>query len=127
MTLNLKFVRPLAALLLLPAVVPAQSLRNGAFTVQYTDEGIVSLRRTNDVADTEYIAPGGSLGRVVARYRTSPQGEWRDISQLTLSGQPTANRIQYRVGELLKTLAAQSQVTASETVPGLATVNDGAI
>ncbi|HKD29367.1 MAG TPA: DUF5695 domain-containing protein [Xanthobacteraceae bacterium] len=120
--------RPLlAALLLLPAIAGAQSLRNSAFNVQYSDEGIISLRRTNDVADTEYIASGGSLGRVVARYRTSPQAEWRDISQLTLAGEPTANRIQYRVGELLKTLAAQSQVSASATVPGLATVNDGAV
>src|SRR5581483_9834024 len=116
-----------AALLLLPASIGAQTLRNNAFNIQYTDEGITSLRRTNDVADTEYIAPGGSLGRVVARYRTSPQGEWRDISHLTLAGQPAANRIQYRVGDLLKTLAAQSEVSASATVPGLATVNDGAI
>ena len=116
-----------AALLLLPAVVSAQNLRNSAFTIQYSDEGIVSLRHTNDVHDTEYIASGGSLGRVVARYRTSPQGDWRDISHLKLAGEPTANRIQYRVGELLKTLAAQSEVSASDTVPGLATVNDGAV
>ena len=117
----------MAALILLAAVVSAQNLRNGAFTIQYSDEGIVSLRRTNDVADTEYIANGGSLGRVVARYRTSPQGEWRDISQLKLAGEPTGNRIQYRVGDLLKTLAAQSEVSASDPVPGLATVNDGAV
>lgn len=115
------------ALLLLPAVLGAQSLRNSAFTLQYSDEGIVSLRHTNDVADTEYLANGGSLGRVVARYRTSPQGEWHDISQLKLAGAPAGNRIQYRLGELLKTLAAQSQVSASTTVPGLAAVNDGLV
>ena len=118
---------PLAALLLLPAVAGAQNLRNGAFTIQYGEEGIVSLRHTNDVNDTEYIASGGSLGRVVARYRTSPQGEWRDISHLKLAGEAGGNRIQYRVGELLKTLAAQSEVSASSAVPGLTTVNDGAV
>jgi hypothetical protein len=118
---------PMAALLLMPAAVGAQNLRNGAFNIQYSDEGIVSLRHINDVHDTEYIANGGSLGRVVARYRTSPQGDWRDISNLKLAGTPTANRIQYRVGDLLKTLAAQSEVSASATVPGLATVNDGAV
>src|ERR1035441_3098907 len=118
---------PMAALLLLPAAVGAQNLSNGAFTIQYSDEGIVSLRRANDVADTEYIANGGSLGRVVARYRTSQQGDWRDISHLKLAGAPTGNRIQYRVGDLLKTLAAQSEVSASASVPGLATVNDGAV
>src|SRR3974390_1964611 len=114
---------PMAVLLLLPAAVGAQNLSNGAFTIQYSDEGIVSLRRTKDVADTEYIGTGGSLGRVVARYRTSPQGDWRDISHLKLAGAPTGNRIQYQVGDLLKTLAAQSEVSASATVPGLATVN----
>src|SRR6516162_3308516 len=74
-----------AALLLLPAIVGAQDRSNSAFTIQYRDEGIVSLRHTNDVADTEYIASGGSLGRVVARYRTSPQGDWRDINNATLA------------------------------------------
>src|SRR5262249_61204563 len=99
--------RPLlAALLLPPAIAGAQSLRNSAFNVQYSDEGIISLRRTNDAADTEYIASGGSLGRGVARYRPSPPAQWRDISQLTLAGEPTANSIQHRVSELLKTLAA---------------------
>jgi len=108
-------------------VVAAQNLRNSAFNIQYSDEGIVSLRRTNDVADTEYVANGGSLGAVVARYRTSPQGDWRDIGHLKLAGEPIGTKIEYRLGELLKTLAAQSTVSASETVPGLATVNDGAV
>src|SRR5215469_17930399 len=98
-----------AVLLLLSGVVGAQDLRNGAFTVRYSDEGVISLRHTNDVANTEYIANGGSLGRVVARYRTSPQGDWRDIRHPTLAGEPSGNRIQYRVGDLLQTLAAQSE------------------
>src|SRR5580704_16052732 len=92
---------PMAVLLLLPAVVEAQNLRNNAFNIQYSDEGIVSLRRVNDAADTEYIANGGSLGTVVARYRTSPQGEWRAVSHLKLAGEPTGNKVQYRAGELL--------------------------
>src|SRR5215471_13136808 len=117
----------LSALFLLPALAGAENLRNGAFTVQYNDEGIVSLRHTDDVADTEYIASGGSLGRVVARYRTAPQGEWRDIGHLKLAAQPAGNTIQYRAGELLRTLAAQSEVSASANVPGLATVNDGLV
>src|SRR5689334_10860535 len=90
-----------ATLLLLAATAYAQNLRNNAFSVQYSDEGIVSLRRTNDVADTEYIASGGSLGRLVARYRTAGQSEWRDIGHLKLAGPSTGNTIQYRAGELL--------------------------
>src|SRR5215813_7955524 len=86
---------PIAALLLMPVTVVAQNLSNGAFTIQYGDEGIVSLRHTKDVADTEYLANGGSLGRVVARYRTAAQGEWRDIGHLKLSPDPDGNTIQY--------------------------------
>jgi len=77
---------PAAALLLLPALAGAQNLRNAAFTIRYGDEGIVSLRHTDDVADTEYIAGGGVLGRVVARYRTSPQSDWREIRSQALTG-----------------------------------------
>src|SRR5581483_9003148 len=101
------------ALLLLPVLAGAQNLRNSAFTIQYGDEGIVSLRHTQDVADTEYIAPGGSMGRVVARYRTGAAGAWREVGQLKLAGEPRGNTIQYRAGELLKTLAAQAEVSAS--------------
>jgi Family of unknown function (DUF5695) len=118
---------PIALLLLLSATAGAQNLRNNAFNIQYTDEGIVSLRRVNDVADTEYIGNGGSLGPVVARYRTSPQGDWRAVTHLKLAGEQTGNKVQYRAGELLTTLAAQSEVSASETVAGLSTVNDGAV
>src|SRR5690349_18681610 len=109
MDLTRPAILPIALLLLLPAAVEAQNLRNGAFNIQYNDEGIVSLRRTNDVHDTEYIASGGSLGPVVARYRTSPQGDWRDISHLKLADEPTGNKIEYRLGDRLKTLAAQSE------------------
>src|SRR5579872_2673218 len=127
----LNVIRPardlFAALLLLPAIVGAQDLRNSAFTIQYRDEGIVSLRHTQDVADTEYIANGGSLGRVAVRYRTAAQGEWRDIGHLTPAGEPNGNTIQYRAGELLKALAAQAEVSASAAVPGLAAVNDGLV
>jgi hypothetical protein len=118
---------PIAVLLLLPAAAEGQNLRNSAFNIQYGDEGIVSLRRVNDVADTEYIANGGALGPVVARYRTSPQGDWRAVSHLKLTGEQTGNKVQYHAGELLKTLAAQSDVSASEAVSGLSTVNDGAV
>src|SRR5215831_12707179 len=90
----------ISVLVLLPhAAVEAQNLRNSAFNIQYSDEGIVSLRRTNDVADTEYIANGGSLGPVVARYRTSPRGDWRDIGHLKLAGRPAGDRVQYSLGD----------------------------
>jgi Family of unknown function (DUF5695) len=116
-----------AALFLLPITASAQTLRNQAFDIQYNDEGIVSLRRTNDIADTQYIANGGALGPVVARYRVSSKDEWREVGHLKLAGAATGNKIEYHAGSLRKTLAATSEVTASEPVVGLATVNDGVV
>jgi hypothetical protein len=49
------------------------------------------------------------------------------ISHLKLAAEPAGGKIEYRVGDLLKTLAAQSEVSASANVPGLAAVNDGAV
>ena len=50
----------------------ADELANRAFRVKYDSSGITSLRRTGDVADTDYIAANSALGRVVVRYRTAP-------------------------------------------------------
>jgi hypothetical protein len=82
------------------AAIPAtgQALHNEAFDIQYSDEGIKSLRRTNDVADTNYVASGGLLGPVVVRYRASASGEWRDLRRLKLAGATGDNKIEYRAG-----------------------------
>jgi len=40
----------------------ADELKNAAFQIQSGPSGVTSLRRANDVADTDYVAPNGSLG-----------------------------------------------------------------
>ena len=49
----------------------AQELANDAYRIQFDESGIRSLRRANDVHDTDYIAANGRLGRLLVRYRTS--------------------------------------------------------
>src|SRR6516225_7800494 len=69
----------------LAAPIAADELKNTAFTLQYGPSGITSLRRTQDVADTEYVGPNGALGRLIVRYRTTPHGDWKELSGLLLS------------------------------------------
>jgi len=50
----------LFALLLAPSSALAQQISNDAFQIQYDESGLRSLRRTNDIHDTDYIAQNGA-------------------------------------------------------------------
>ena len=75
---------PLALLILAVVAAPAgaDDLFNNAFRIQYDESGVRSLRRTNDVHDTDYIAANGRLGRLLVRYRTAVNGDWRELREL---------------------------------------------
>ena len=61
--------------ILAPVAVRADDLKNNSFTIQYDAQGIRSLKRTNDVHDTDYIQAGGSLGGA-ARGTTARRKTW---------------------------------------------------
>ena len=80
----LLFGRPLALLLCFGFTATAAAsdeLSNDAFRIQHDASGIRSLKRTNDVHDTDYILPGEALGRLLVRYRTSPHGDWYSLRE----------------------------------------------
>jgi hypothetical protein len=86
-------LRTLAAALCLAALpghAAADDLANRAFQLKYDASGITSLKRTGDVADTDYIAANGALGRLIVRYRTSPHSDWKEFRDL-LAGPRGAN------------------------------------
>src|SRR5262252_7150256 len=97
-------------------------LKNSAFTIQYGSAGITSVRRTNDVADTEYVGPNGALGRLVIRYRTSPHGDWKELRDLIPNG-----RGSYTLGALQPSLASRASGSAVQGVAGLRGLNDGLV
>ena len=67
-------------LLLSCSVFSAQeSTTSGPFKVQFGKAGILSLKRTNDKYDTEYIARDRILGQVSIRYKMG-ENEWRQFS-----------------------------------------------
>ena len=104
----------------------AQQISNGAFQLQYDESGIRSLRRTNDVHDTDYIAPNGRLGRLLVRYRTAVNGDWRELRELLMTGH-TDGSVTYTLGTRLPTLASRASAAAQTGAGGLRGLNDGAI
>jgi Family of unknown function (DUF5695) len=106
----------------------AQELSNDAFRLRYDEGGIRSLRRTRDVHDTDYIAPGAAFGPLLVRYRTTPNGDWRELREILL--QPSGRSglsIQYALGTRLPTLAARSSPSAERGVGGLRALSDGLV
>jgi hypothetical protein len=49
------------------------------FLLEWNRGGISSLKLQNDVYDTEYITPGGTLGEVLVGLRNGG-GEWRSTT-----------------------------------------------
>ncbi|HSC25875.1 MAG TPA: hypothetical protein VLD67_01295, partial [Vicinamibacterales bacterium] len=110
----------------LSAGAAAQELSNDAFRVGYDSSGIRSLKRTNDVHDTDYIAANGVLGRLFVRYRTTVNGHWRELRDMLLTASPNGGQsIGYTLGTLPPSLAARSSPSAAVGAGGLRALNDG--
>jgi hypothetical protein len=101
--------------LLLDVCVGQTTLKNEQFQVAGSDFGIASIKRVHDKFDTEYIAPGRSLGDVVVRYRQMGQKEWKRASASVIAGAPAVGQktIHYTVGEPVPTIATESKPSAS--------------
>ena len=119
------------AALVLGLAVPAaaQPLSNRAFQLQYDASGITSLKRTADVADTDYIGAGGALGRLIVRYRTTTHGDWKELRDLVLTRKATAgsNEISYALATPQPTLASKASGSAVQGVAGIRGLNDGVV
>ena len=121
-----------AAALAIPlcSAAGADDLANQAFKIQYGGDGIRSLRRTGDTYDTDYIAANSALGRLLVRFRASPNGDWRELRDLIArpAAQPSAaGTIEYVLGTLQPTLASKASPSAARGVGGLRGLNDGIV
>jgi len=110
-----------------PAQPPAAELANHAFQIQYDATGIRGLRRTNDVHDTDYIAPNGRLGPLAVRYRTTANGDWRELRQMRLTAEEKGRSFTYSLGVLEPTLASRSSGSAQVGAGGIRALNDGVV
>lgn len=123
-----------AAAIFIPlcSVAGADDLANRSFKIQYDGDGIRSLRRTGDKYDTDYIAANTALGRLLVRYRATPNGDWRELRDII--GRPAtpgpragAHPIEYVLGTLRPTLASKASPSAARGVGGLRGLNDAVV
>ncbi len=91
----------------------ADDLSNKVFQIHYDESGIRSLKRTGDVHDTDYILENGRLGRLLVRYRTATNGDWRELRELVMTGQLPGRSVSYTLGARLPTLSSQSTAAAA--------------
>ncbi|HVJ26338.1 MAG TPA: DUF5695 domain-containing protein [Vicinamibacterales bacterium] len=123
-------MRVVLALVMLAAAAgsaAAQDLSNKAFQIQYDDNGIRSLKRTGDVHDTDYILDNGRLGRLLVRYRTAVNGDWRELRELMMTGQLPGRSVNYSLGARVPTLTSRSTAAAATGAAGLRGLNDGLV
>lgn len=62
---------------------PARALQGTdpfPFDLQYGERGISSLKKTNDVYNTDYLLEGWELGNVKVRFRLAGETDWRSLS-----------------------------------------------
>lgn len=126
MVSRLYTVLGLVAALACPLRAAGGDLSNRAFQIRSGPAGITSLKRTADVADTDYIAPRGALGRLLVRYRTAPHGDWKELRDL-LSRSSSASEIAYALGTLARPLEARASGSAIQGVGGIRALNDGLV
>ena len=106
----------------------ADDLKNGTFTIQYDGQGIRSLKRTNDTHETDYIQAGGSLGRLLIKFRNTTNGDWRELRDLLLQPQTGPSQtVTYLLGTRQRALAEKSSPSAAVGVAGLRGLNDGLV
>ena len=105
---------------------PAAGLSNAAFQIRADATGITSLKHTGDVADTDYIAARGSLGRLLVRYRTAVNGDWKELHDPIPAGS-SSSAIRYVLGAPVPSIAARASGSAVQGVGGIRALNDGLI
>ena len=117
-------------LLLLFSLTPipssSQSLADSSFHLDYSSAGITSLKHTNDKYDTDYIAPGRTLGDLLIRFRKASEKDWTqaDAAYALPSGPEGRRTVNFSIGHLLSTLATSAQLSASVRSPAVSALND---
>ncbi len=94
----------LATLILTPTWAFADGqLKDNDFAIQYGPHGITSLKRVQDVYDTEYVSMGGVLGNIAIQYKAPNDANWSMAKEIKTVDEPAAansdaNTINYSIG-----------------------------
>jgi Family of unknown function (DUF5695)/F5/8 type C domain len=102
----------------------AQSLHNTAFQIDYSSRGITSLTHVHDKYSTDYIARGRTLGDLLIRYRPTGEKDWKKASAAFLDPESAEQTVNFKIGELVPTLASLARPSASVRSQGLFALSD---
>jgi hypothetical protein len=90
----------------------SQQLENDQFKIAFSPSGLTSLKRVQDVFDTDYVLGGRSLGDVLVRYR-APGETWKEIASGTSVSQRSPGEVTYEIGRAVPTIATASRANSS--------------
>src|SRR5512142_3027128 len=96
------------ALISICTLAVADDLKNQSFTIQSDATGIRSLKRTGDTYDTDYVAANASLGRLLIRFRSAPNGDWRELRDLIPAQRSADGALEYVLAVRKPTLASKA-------------------
>jgi hypothetical protein len=100
-------------------------ISNENFKLAFTAEGLSSLKRTNDIYDTDYIIQNSSIGDVLITYKSAGDSDYSRLhsARLISAGK---NQARYNIGLPLTEFISTVQPSASVRSRTLFALNDGA-
>ena len=110
-----------------PVPAGSRALSNRAFQMRADETGITSMKHTGDVADTDYIAARGALGRLLVRYRTTVNGDWKELRDLVPDFASSPSELRYTLAAPVPALATRASGSAVQGVGGIRALNDGLV
>src|SRR5207302_1744873 len=105
------------------SVLPAQTLSNYDFQISSSSTGLIGIHRLHDAYDTNYVAPGRTLGEVTIRYGQVGTTRWNIVSS-AYDGTTADQQVAYRIGRAVPTIATSSRTKSSAAPWGLDALND---
>lgn len=105
------------------SVLPAETLSNYDFQISSSSTGLIDIHRVHDAYDTNYVAPGQTLGDVTIRYRQVGTTRWKIVSS-AYDGTTADQQVAYRIGRVVPTIASSSRAKSSAAPWSLYALND---
>src|ERR1700684_3571833 len=90
----------------------SQQIENDQFKIGFSPAVLTSLKRVQDVFDTDYVLGGRNLGDVLVRYR-APGEAWKEISSGTSVSQRSPREVTYQISRAVPTIATASRANSS--------------
>ncbi len=102
-----------------------QTISNENFVLVFDDDGLKSLKRPNDVYDTDFILDRNNIGDVFVSYKTPDSNDWRKIHKANLQ-KVNNNEALYDISIPTTSFLSQARPSASARSRAVYALNDEA-